>query len=54
MGLFTTPGVAFLTEHFQCAGGIMISASHNPPADNGIKFFGPDGTKLATVHNPIR
>ncbi|MEM6425532.1 MAG: phosphoglucosamine mutase [Cyanobacteria bacterium P01_D01_bin.128] len=48
VGLCTTPGVAFLTEHFQCAGGIMISASHNPPADNGIKFFGPDGTKLAS------
>lgn len=49
VGLCTTPGVAFLTEHCQCVGGIMISASHNPPEDNGIKFFGADGMKLAST-----
>lgn len=49
VGLCTTPGVAFLTEHCHCTGGIMISASHNPPEDNGIKFFGHDGTKLANA-----
>ncbi|HSM80298.1 MAG TPA: phosphoglucosamine mutase [Nodosilinea sp.] len=48
LGLCPTPAVAYLAESCQALGGIMISASHNPPADNGIKFFGGDGTKLAT------
>ncbi|MDI3257753.1 MAG: phosphoglucosamine mutase [Kyrpidia sp.] len=41
-----TPGVAWLTRTLSCAAGVMISASHNPVDDNGIKFFGPDGFKL--------
>lgn len=49
LGLCPTAAVAYLTSAVQAAGGIMISASHNPPEDNGIKFFGPDGTKLAGV-----
>ena len=46
LGLCPTPGVAYLTSACQAVGGVMISASHNPPEDNGIKFFGSDGTKL--------
>ena len=48
MGLCPTAAVAHLAM-VGSAGGIMISASHNPPADNGIKFFGSDGTKLSTT-----
>ena len=46
MGLCPTAAVAYMAANAETAGGIMISASHNPPADNGIKFFGADGTKL--------
>ena len=46
LGLCPTPTVAWLTRHQQAAGGLMISASHNPPADNGIKVFAQDGCKL--------
>ncbi|WP_226585660.1 phosphoglucosamine mutase [Halobacillus litoralis] len=46
LGVISTPGVAFLTKALQAEAGIMISASHNPVEDNGIKFFGPDGFKL--------
>jgi phosphoglucosamine mutase len=46
VGLCPTPTVAYLAESCDAVGGIMISASHNPPGDNGIKFFGCDGTKL--------
>jgi phosphoglucosamine mutase len=46
LGVVPTPGVAFLTRHLQAAAGVMISASHNPIADNGIKFFASDGCKL--------
>jgi phosphoglucosamine mutase len=46
IGLCPTPCVAYLTKTTEAMGGIMISASHNPPEDNGIKFFGSDGTKL--------
>ncbi|MBE9108759.1 phosphoglucosamine mutase [Nodosilinea sp. LEGE 07298] len=49
IGLCPTPAVAYLAESCQALGGIMISASHNPPADNGIKFFDGDGTKLAST-----
>ncbi|MBF0620623.1 MAG: phosphoglucosamine mutase [Magnetococcales bacterium] len=42
-----TPGVAFLTRSLRADMGVMISASHNPHYDNGLKFFGPDGMKLA-------
>ena len=46
LGLCPTPCVASLTNDSEAIGGIMISASHNPPEDNGIKFFGEQGTKL--------
>ncbi|NMB19799.1 MAG: phosphoglucosamine mutase [Firmicutes bacterium] len=42
-----TPAVAFLTKELGCSAGIMISASHNPLQDNGIKVFGSDGFKLS-------
>ena len=45
-GIITTPGVAYLTRSRSLAAGIMISASHNPFHDNGIKVFGPSGMKL--------
>ena len=47
IGLCPTPCVANLTSESEAVGGIMISASHNPPPDNGIKFFGKKGTKLS-------
>ena len=47
LGLCPTPCVAHLVGESEAVGGIMISASHNPPQDNGIKFFGHKGTKLA-------
>jgi phosphoglucosamine mutase len=47
MGLCPTPAVAYLTHRTEALGGVMISASHNPPEDNGIKFFGADGAKLS-------
>ncbi len=47
LGLCPTPTVAYLTHSTQAAGGVMISASHNPPEDNGIKFFGAGGAKLS-------
>lgn len=47
LGVCPTPCVAYLTSVSEAAGGIMISASHNPPEDNGIKVFGADGTKLS-------
>jgi phosphoglucosamine mutase len=46
VGVLPTPGVAYLTRTRGAAAGAVISASHNPVADNGIKFFGPDGRKL--------
>ena len=46
LGVITTPGVAYLTKATSAQAGVMISASHNPVEDNGIKFFGPDGFKL--------
>lgn len=46
LGVISTPGVAFLTKAMGAQAGVMISASHNPVPDNGIKFFGPDGFKL--------
>lgn len=47
LGPMPTPAIAYLTRAFQASAGIVISASHNPYTDNGIKFFGPDGRKLA-------
>src|SRR3984893_12858971 len=46
-GPLPTPAVAMLTRSMRCDLGVMISASHNPYDDNGIKFFGPDGYKLS-------
>ena len=45
-GPVPTPAVAHLTKSMACDAGIMLTASHNPFADNGIKIFGPDGYKL--------
>lgn len=46
LGVVTTPAVALLTRMLHADAGVMISASHNPVEDNGIKFFGSDGFKL--------
>jgi len=46
VGPMPTPAVAMLTHSMRCDLGVMISASHNPFGDNGIKLFGPDGYKL--------
>ena len=46
LGPMPTPGIAYLTRTFQASAGIVISASHNPYYDNGIKFFSGAGTKL--------
>lgn len=46
LGVVSTPAVAFATRHYQADFGVMISASHNPAPDNGIKFFSRDGYKL--------
>ncbi|MFA5988270.1 MAG: phosphoglucosamine mutase [Sphingomonas sp.] len=47
VGPMPTPAVAMLTQSMRADMGVMISASHNPYADNGIKLFGPDGYKLS-------
>ncbi|RWR10871.1 phosphoglucosamine mutase [Paenirhodobacter populi] len=47
LGPVPTPAVGYLTRSMRADLGIMISASHNPSQDNGIKFFGPDGFKLS-------
>ena len=47
LGVISTPGVAYLTRAMEADLGVMISASHNPVPDNGIKFFGSDGFKLS-------
>ncbi|WP_416863387.1 phosphoglucosamine mutase, partial [Helicobacter ganmani] len=46
IGPMPTPAIAYLTEDMRCDGGIMVSASHNPFMDNGIKFFGRSGYKI--------
>ena len=46
IGTIPTPAIAYLTKSIETDSGIMISASHNPYQDNGIKIFGPDGFKL--------
>lgn len=47
LGIVPTPGVSFLCRSLGAAAGVVISASHNPFADNGIKFFSADGEKLS-------
>lgn len=47
VGVISTPGVAYLTRAQGASASVMISASHNPVQDNGIKFFGSDGFKLS-------
>ncbi|MEA3638681.1 MAG: phosphoglucosamine mutase [Lamprobacter sp.] len=63
LGPMPTPGVAYLTRTFRAAAGIVITASHNPFDDNGIKFFSSDGDKLpdaveyaieAAIDQPLR
>lgn len=46
LGVLATPGVSYLVRTEKASAGVMISASHNPALDNGIKFFGSDGFKL--------
>ena len=48
-GVLPTAAVAYLTAHLGFDAGVVISASHNPPADNGIKLFGPGGWKLSAA-----
>src|SRR5262249_33142056 len=45
-GVITTPGAAYLTRPDSFSAGVMVSASHNPSQDNGIKIFTPQGNKL--------
>lgn len=47
IGPLPTPGIAFMARHFNCRFGVVISASHNPYYDNGIKFFDAEGGKLS-------
>ncbi|WP_031516750.1 phosphoglucosamine mutase [Desulfofalx alkaliphila] len=47
VGIVPTPAIAYLTRELGAAAGVVISASHNPVEDNGIKFFGPSGYKLS-------
>ncbi|BDR58756.1 phosphoglucosamine mutase [Xylocopilactobacillus apicola] len=47
IGVITTPALSYLIKKFNLSAGIMVSASHNPAEDNGIKFFGSDGNKLS-------
>lgn len=49
LGPMPTPAVAYLTQTFSADAGIVISASHNPHSDNGIKFFSEDGQKISDV-----
>ena len=52
-GVITTPGVAFLTRKVDADAGVVISASHNPYQDNGIKIFAPSGEKMDSVESVI-
>lgn len=46
VGMITTPMLYFLVNHFKAAGGIMITASHNPKEDNGVKAVGPKAVPI--------
>lgn len=48
-----TPQLSFLVRHHACGAGIVISASHNPPTDNGIKVYGPDGAQVLGVRDRV-
>jgi len=48
LGIVPTPAVPYAMHKLRCAGGVMITASHNPIEDNGVKFFGSDGHKLGS------
>ncbi len=47
MGVLPTPGLAYLTRYTDAAAGVMVTASHNPYSDNGIKVFNKHGDKLS-------
>ena len=53
VGPLPTPGISFLTSGMRADAGIVISASHNPYEDNGIKIFGPDGFKLPDAEEAV-
>jgi len=53
LGPIPTPAVAMLTRSLRADYGVMISASHNPFEDNGIKLFDPDGFKLSTARSNV-
>ena len=53
LGPLPTPAVAMLTRSLRAQMGVMISASHNPFQDNGIKFFGPDGCKISRTDEQV-
>jgi phosphoglucosamine mutase len=48
LGPMPTPGISYLTQTFRADAGVVISASHNPYFDNGVKIFGPDGKKISS------
>jgi hypothetical protein len=52
-GVIPTPAIALLAKEYGYSGGVMISASHNPYADNGIKVFSSDGTKLSDADEVV-
>nr|MBP8645839.1 phosphoglucosamine mutase [Syntrophobacteraceae bacterium] len=53
VGVLPTPGIAFITESMRADAGIVISASHNPYQDNGIKIFGGNGYKLSDEQEEV-
>src|SRR5947209_15215304 len=52
-GIITTPGVAYLARTLPADAGVVISASHNPFQDNGVKIFAPTGRKLDDAHERL-
>jgi phosphomannomutase len=48
-----TPQLSFLVRHHGCGAGVVISASHNPPTDNGIKVYGPDGAQVLGARDRV-